>query len=103
MTKTSIECYNVADGETIEQKIERITIGKEPITDGAPMLYSERSDGVLEETDIRTDRFDIAVDATDKISKGYITKRNEMRIEKEEQNNPKKEGEEAPKSGDPSQ
>ena len=39
------------------------------------MNYSERKDGVLPETDIRTDRFDVALDAMDKASKSVRAKR----------------------------
>ena len=31
-----------SEGETIEIKIERITTTKEPITDGAPLIYTDR-------------------------------------------------------------
>ena len=32
------------EGETIEMKIERTTVNKEPITDGAPLIYTERKE-----------------------------------------------------------
>lgn len=62
-------------GETIEQKIRRIVNNKEPITDGAPIVYTERKEGVRPEFDIRTDRFDIAIDAMDKVAKTHVAKR----------------------------
>ena len=68
------ECY---EGETIETKIERITVQKEPISDGAPLIYTDRKDGVLPEYDIRTDRFDVAIDATTAIQKAAIAKRDQ--------------------------
>lgn len=67
-------------GNTIEQKIERLVNNKEPIgkgTDSAPIIYTERSEGVRASTNIRTDRFEIAIDATDKISKSYKARREE--------------------------
>lgn len=64
-------------GETIEQKIERIVNNKEPIKDGAPLLYTERKEGIRASTNIRTDRFEIAVEAADKIAKSYKGKREE--------------------------
>lgn len=63
------------EGETIEQKIDRIVNNKEPITDGAPLIYTDRKDGVQPQFDIRTDRFEIAVDAMDKVSKSNLAKR----------------------------
>jgi hypothetical protein len=63
------------EGETIEQKIRRITNNNDPIKDGAPLMYTDRKDGVKPEYDIRTDRFEIALDAMDKVSKTNIAKR----------------------------
>ena len=57
-------------GEFIETKIERIVTQNEPIEDGAPLIYTEKADGVLPEYDIRSDKFDIAIDAMDKANKG---------------------------------
>lgn len=62
-------------GERLEEKIERIVNNKEPITDGAPLIYTERKDGVLPAYDIRTDRFEIAVEAMDKVTKSHLAKR----------------------------
>ena len=74
-TETGLAVRNCYKGETIEQKIERIVNNGEPIKDGAPIIYTERKDGVLPEYDIRTDRFEIAVEAMDKVSKAQIAKR----------------------------
>ena len=71
IVNTSIE------GETIEMKVERITVNREPISDGAPMIYTERKEGVLAGYDIRTDRFEIAIEAMDKVSKTNQAKREE--------------------------
>jgi len=70
--------YNKSiEGETIEQKLERVVNNKEPIKDGAPVIYTERREGVRASTNIRTDRFEIAIEATDKISKSYAARRDE--------------------------
>jgi hypothetical protein len=62
-------------GETLEMKVRRITELKEPITDGSPVIYTERSEGVKPEYNIRTDRFDIALDAMDKVNRSNLAKR----------------------------
>lgn len=62
-------------GETIEQKVERILDNKEPIKDGAPLIYTDRKDGVKAGYNIRTDRWEVAVDAMDKVSKTVAAKR----------------------------
>lgn len=54
-------------GESIEEKVRRATDNKEPIEDGAPYVYTERKDGVRPELNIRTDRFDVALDAMIKV------------------------------------
>lgn len=74
-TETSIKVNGSYVGETIEQKIERVTVNREPITDGAPIVYTERREGVRPEFDIRTDKFEIAIDAMDKVSKTKIAER----------------------------
>lgn len=74
---TSLKVNDSYEGETIEQKMKRVLNNKEPITDGAPIIYTERKDGVLPDYDIRTDRWDVAIDASDKISKTRIAKRNQ--------------------------
>ena len=62
-------------GERIEQKIERIVNNKEPITDGAPLIYTERKDGVQPDYNIRTDRFEHAIEAMDKVDKAKKAQR----------------------------
>lgn len=62
-------------GETIEGKVQRIMSNKEPIRDGAPLIYTDRSEGVLPAYDIRTDRFDVAVEAMDKVTRSKLAKR----------------------------
>lgn len=97
-SKTSIARNTSYEGETIENKVERIVNNKEPITDGAPLIYTDRKDGVIAATNIRTDRFEIAIDATDKIAKAHIAKRQKTLGEKakegmaKEENNSTKSG-----------
>ena len=62
------------EGQTIERKVEMIVHNKEPIKDGAPLIYTEKSKGVEAGYDIRTDRFEIAVDAMDRIQKQNAAK-----------------------------
>lgn len=93
--KTNYRINKSIEGETIESKVRRITSNGEPITDGAPILYTERKDGVLAEYDIRTDRFDLAIDAMDSLNRAHIAKRNER-------HNPKKEDGGTPSIGETS-
>ena len=60
----SVECF---EGETIEEKVNRIVNNNEPITDGAPIIFTEKKDGVLPEYNPRTDRWDVALTAMEKM------------------------------------
>jgi hypothetical protein len=73
-----------SEGETIETKVARIVQNKEPITDGAPMLYTEKEQGVLPEYDIRTDKWEIAQNAMDVVHATNIAKSKELSKENKE-------------------
>ena len=62
------------EGEFIEEKVARVVENKEPIEDGAPIIYTERKDGVLPAYNIRTDKWDIALTAMDQVNKNWQTK-----------------------------
>ena len=81
-TKTGLNINNSIEGESIERSLERISENKEPIDNSRGLVYTERKDGVLPAYDIRTDRFELAVEATDKIAKSYLAKREERLKEK---------------------
>lgn len=67
----SVETYQ---GECIEKKVQRIMNENEPIEDGAPIIFQERGDGVKPEFNIRTDRWEVAIDAMDKVSAEELSK-----------------------------
>jgi hypothetical protein len=71
---TGITVNNSVEGETLETKIERITTNKEKITDNAPLIFTERSEGVPAGYNIRTDRFEVAIDAIDKNVRAKIAR-----------------------------
>lgn len=56
--------------EPREVKLRKIINGESnSMEDGVfPTIYTEKKDGVLPEYDIRTDRFEVAIDAMDKIN-----------------------------------
>lgn len=79
--------YEFQDGESIEAKVKRITENNEPITDGAPIIYTNRDDGVLPAYNIRTDRWDVAQQAMDAVNQANLAKsKNYGKIEKEDKN-----------------
>ena len=81
---TTIICNECYKGESIEEKVRRITENKEPITDSSPLNYTNRKDGVNADYNIRTDRWDVAIDAMDKVNKAKIAQRDERERKHEE-------------------
>lgn len=75
--KTTIRLNQGYVGETIELKVNRIVNNKEPITDGAPLIYTDRKMGVEPDYNIRTDRFEVAIEAMDKVAATHIAKRDQ--------------------------
>lgn len=96
-TTGTIENNIEIEGESIEEKVRRITETNEPITDGAPTIYTERGDGVLGEYDPRTDKWDLAIDAMNVVSKEKLSDR-QKRMNAE--NPPKKENAEGKNEGE---
>lgn len=65
--RTRFNVNNSTEGETIEEKLRKITAEKEPIGQVFPKIYTDRKDGVLPGYNIRSDRFEIARIAKEKI------------------------------------
>jgi hypothetical protein len=99
--RTTINSVPTFEGEPIEVKVERILTNKEPITDGAPIIYTDKKDGVRPEMDIRTDRWEIAAGAMDVVHKNKAAK-SEKKAEVPKTSEKKESGGDAPKSGEKS-
>ena len=79
--------YDFKIGESIENKVRRITENNEPITDGAPIIYTNREDGVLPAQNIRTDRWVVAQAAMEAVNQANLAKsKNYGKTEQQEQN-----------------
>ena len=77
--------YEYQEGESIETKVKRIVENNEPITDGAPIIYTNRDDGVLPAYNIRTDRWEVAQAAMDAVNQANLAKsKNYGKIDKED-------------------
>lgn len=87
--RTSLTVNKTYTGMTIEKRIQLMVNNKEPITDSVPLIYTERKEGVRPEYDIRTDRFDLALDYMDKVTQAKLAKREspEGDIKKDEKPN----------------
>ena len=58
----------VEKGETLIKKIQRILDENEPLTDGAPMIYTPKQEGVRDDCNVRTDKWALAMNAMDKVN-----------------------------------
>lgn len=67
--------YLTYEAEPREVKLRKIIAGEaNNMEDGVfPTIYTEKKDGVLPEYDIRTDRFEVAIDAMDKINQSVAS------------------------------
>nr|DAH55474.1 MAG TPA: hypothetical protein [Microviridae sp.] len=66
--KTPISVNMTEVGETIEEKLRKVLQNKEKIGQEFQLIYTNRKDGVMPEYNIRTDRFDVAQDAKNKLN-----------------------------------
>lgn len=94
-TGFSTETY---EGESIEKKCARMVENNEPISDGVPLAFTKRADGVKPEYNVRTDKWDIAQESMEKVSeakrnkikekiaKGMPEKKEEPKPDKQESN-----------------
>lgn len=87
-----IQSAKIQEGESIEQKLRRLTITKEPIeVDFTPEIFQERKAGVDPMCDIRTDKFEMAQAACDNMSRTYLlSRKNRDNFGKDEDGKPKK-------------
>lgn len=76
------------EGETIEQRVAKIMQHNEPITDGAPAIYTDRQDGVIPEYNPRDDKWDRAIDMTDQIQRNKIAERKARQDQRADQGKP---------------
>lgn len=74
---TSITCNESETGERIEDKVERIMFAGEAINDSAQLVYNSREDGIDAATNIRTDKWDLALDAMSEIGRRTELERTE--------------------------
>ncbi len=89
--RTNMKGVEKLQGEPIELKLERILNNNEPITDGAPEIFTDKKDGVKSAYNIRTDRWEIATEAMDKVEASKIAKKDAQAKGKEEKAKAEKE------------
>jgi hypothetical protein len=83
----SIKAPSQIEGEFLETKIERMIKNGEEIGEEVNLIYTEKKDGVVAAYNPKADRFDIALDAVDKVTASYEAKsqaKGKMEIVKDE-------------------
>lgn len=63
---------DIHECETIEMKIERIMNNGEGIDDSVPIIYTEKTEGVIPMYNIRTDKFETLIEAKDALKPSNI-------------------------------
>lgn len=76
--RTSIKRICDNEGLSIEETIRRAIASNQPLEGNSPNIFTEASEGVLAQYDIRTDKQDLALAANDKYQasdqmKGFLT------------------------------
>lgn len=84
IVKSSMKSGNITEGMTMETKVALWLKNSNEDEEVKPLIYNERKEGIQRGHDIRTDRFDVAIEAMDKSSKSIQAKReSKMEIVKE--------------------
>lgn len=80
-----MESVTMTEGMTMEMLVGRFLNNQMDVERTQPLVYTERREGVMSGFDIRTDRFDIAIDAMDKSASSMKAKReSKLNIVKDE-------------------
>ena len=91
-------------GEELITKVRRILDENEPLTDGAPLIYTPKEKGVIPEYNIRTDKWEIAMGAMDRVSEyklsEYIKKSDSLTKNTEEETSKNEESTKSTKQTD---
>lgn len=66
-------------GESLMQKLRRMTEEKEPIGNEVQLIYTDKGDGVMPGYDIRTDRFEVGREAMEKVKASQKKERAEQK------------------------
>ena len=79
--RTGLHINDSYEGEPMEIYLARVTETNEPIEATDSLICTDRDEGALPEYDIRTDRWEIAREAMDAVSRNAIAKRKGIKPE----------------------
>lgn len=75
INRSDLKSTEITEGITIETQVALYLNNQVDGSETKELIYTERKDGVNLGTDVRTDKFDIAIEATNTASKSAIAKR----------------------------
>lgn len=76
VTRTRLlKINNSYEAKSLEQQLRAVMAGEKIETSGKALIYTERKEGVRPETNIKSDRFELAQEAIDYVNKTNIAKR----------------------------
>lgn len=84
--QTGMSVNTSYEAEHFHMKIRKMMENKEPIESITPLIYTPRKEGVIPQYDIRTDKFEIAMEARNSIDATITAKVKESVDVKEEPN-----------------
>lgn len=93
-TKSRMKGVIVEEGESLMNKLRKMTTEQDVPEEVLPIIYTDKANGVLPAYNIRTDRFEIGREAMEKIKSTEKKKRSEQKAvtvkkdESEKQENP---------------
>ena len=70
-TRFEVESY---EGQSIEERCKKLVETGEPIKDTSPLIYTPKEKGVMPQYDVRTDKWEIAQNAMDRVNRERIAK-----------------------------
>lgn len=71
----NVKNKELQQGYSIEEEVRIATVSNGQLEGNAPLIYTERKEGVIPQYDPRTDRWAVAQDAMDKVAQTVIAKR----------------------------
>ena len=73
--KTGLNINESYEAKSLEAELRKVMEEKSPITSISPEIFTERKEGVMPEYDIRTDKWEVAEKAMEKVSQTQIAAR----------------------------
>ena len=72
--KSCIKSIVTYEGEFLERKLQRVIQNNEAITEGAPIIYTDKAKGVQPAYNHRTDKWELAAESMDVVHRGQNSK-----------------------------